>query len=193
MSIISDITRAWAWLKKEVTAVAIPADKVAVTITEAIKTLLANPVANTLENIADAVTGTQVPTEVANEINAVIPKILAVELAIEGLPEIATPAGVLAFEQAILGTFNVSSNNSKLYTELSSQIYGIVQSKIDSGQTNFASWVDAVEQAYADYQKDLSANAPVVAPVPNPAADISQAIPSDLQNQQAGTQALNPS
>lgn len=161
MSFISDILKPFKWLATVFVSHVVSAAPVAVTITEGIKTLLANPVIGFLENIADTITGTQIPTNLANAINAIIPKILAVELGIEGLPVNATPAQVLAFEQAVMAAFNVTSNNSKLYTELGAQIYGIIQASIESGVTNFATLVADIEAAYLDYQKDLVANAVV--------------------------------
>jgi len=161
MSIFSDLTRAWAWFSKVFVSHIVDADKVAITVTETVKALLANPVTSFFVNVADAITGTQVPTNIANAINAVIPKILAIELGILGLPANATEAQILAFEQDILKAFNVSANNSKLYTELAAQVYGIIQTNIANGKTNFADWVTAIETAYLDYKKDLAANAPV--------------------------------
>lgn len=178
MSIISDITRAWSWLTKNFVSHTESAAHVAVTVTEAVKTLLANPVTGILVNIADAVTGTQIPASIANTINGIIPKILAVELGIQGLPSNPTEAQILAFEQSILSTFNIASNNSKLYTVLAAQVYGIVQSTIANGNNNFAGWVGAVGTAYADYQKDLSANAAPTIVVSTPATLVA-ASPND--------------
>jgi hypothetical protein len=166
MSIFSDLTRAWTWFTKVFVSHAVSADKVAVTITETLKTLLANPVTGFLLNMADAVTGTQVPTNIANAINGIIPKILAVELGIEGLPANPTADQITAFENQVLSAFNVSSNNSKLYTEVGAQVYGIIQANITNGTTNFAGWVVAIETAYTDYKKDLAANAAAVTPEP---------------------------
>lgn len=182
MSIISALTSAWSWFKKVFVSHTQSAGSVAVVVTETIKTLLANPLTGFLENVADAVTGTQVPTEIAAEINLTIPKVLAFELGIEGLPDNPIPAQILAFENSILSAFNVTNNNSKLYTELASQVYGIVQSNIANGQTNFAAWVNAVEAAYGDYQKDLSANAAVANPV---AGMANPALQQTLQSQEA--------
>lgn len=165
MSLFSDILKPFKWLAGIFVSHAISAAPVAITITEAIKAILANPITGFLENVADAITGTQVPTTIANAINGIIPKILAIELSIQGLPANATADQILAFEQAILKAFSVTSNNSKLYTEIAAQVYGIVQTNIANGTTNFAGWVIAIEQAYLDYQKDLAANAVVVAPV----------------------------
>lgn len=150
------IISAIQWLGRVFVSHAVSAAPVAVTITEGIKAILANPVSLTLENMFDLVTGTNIAVNVAATVNAIIPKILAVELGIEGLADNATPEQILAFEQSVLAAFNVTSNNSKLYTMLGAQIYGILQAAPD---TKFATLVDDIEKAYAAYQKDLSANA----------------------------------
>src|ERR1700676_2898622 len=160
------IIAVFVWLAINFVSHVKSAAPVAVTITEGIKAILANPVTGFLVNVADLVTGTQIPLAIANAINGLIPKVLAAELAIEGLPDNPTEAQVLAFEQSILGAFNVASNNSKLYTVLGAQVYGIIQTAESTGNTNFAGWVTAIEAAYVDYQKDLAANAIVVAPTP---------------------------
>lgn len=171
MSLITLLVGAWSWFKKTFVDHIQSAATVAVTVAETVKSLLASKEASILENVADAVTGTQVPTAIANDINAAIPKILAVELGIEGLPDNATPEQIAAFEQAILGAFNITNNNSKLYTELAAQTYGIIQAHIDNGTTNFAGWVAAVEAASVDLQNDLAANpAPASVPVISPVA-----------------------
>lgn len=160
------IISAFVWLASNFVSHVKSAAPVAVTITEGLKAILANPVTGFLVNMADLVTGTTIPLAVANTINGIIPKILSVELSIEGLPDNPTPADLLAFEQRILAAFNVTSNNSKLYTELGAQIYGIIQTTEATGNTNFATWVMDIQQAYVDYQKDLAANAIVAVPTP---------------------------
>lgn len=157
MSFISSILAPFKWLGKVIASGIKKEAPIAVTITEAIKTILANPVAGFLENMIDAVTGTGIAVDAANEVNAIIPKILAAELAIEGLPEEPTEADILAFEQRVLAAFDIKSNNSRLYTTLGAQIYGILQAAPD---TKFATLVDDIEKAYADYQADLAANVP---------------------------------
>ena len=161
MSIFSTILSVFRWLTKGFISHIKDADKVAVTVTEAVKVLLANPVTGFLANIADAITGTQIPSNIVTAINSGVIKVLAAELAIQGLPDNPNPAEMLAFENQVLSIFDVKANNSKLYTVLGAQVYGIIQSNIDNGKTNFADWVDAIEAAYVDYKSDLSANAVV--------------------------------
>lgn len=159
MSILSPFVNVFAWFKKVFISHTSSAASVAVTITETVKVLLANPLVKFVENLADGITHTQLPTQIANAVSNAIPKVLAVELGLEGLPDNPTPEQVLAFEQSILGAFNVKSDNSKLYTILSAQIYGIIQTTLQTTPGKFADWVAAVETAYLDYQKDLTANA----------------------------------
>lgn len=156
MTLISDLVTAWSWLKTKFIDHIQSGDKVAIVITQTIKTLLTNPIAGFLENIADTVTNSQLPTAIVNTLIGIIPKILAVELGIQGLPDNATPAQISAFEQSVMAAFSVTSNNSKVYTTLAAQIYGIIQASIANGKTNFADLVADVEQAYADYQADIT-------------------------------------
>lgn len=164
MSFISSILQPFKWLFKVFVDHIQNSAHVAIVITESIKSLLNNPVTGFLENIADTITGTQIPTNLANLIAAQIPKILAVELSIQGLPANPTEADILAFEQDVLKAFNVTSNNSKLYTELAAQTYGIIQGSVASGKTKFSDWVADITQIYADYKLDLASNTAQVVP-----------------------------
>lgn len=156
MSLLHPIISAWSWFKKIFVSHTESAASVAVVITESIKAILSNPIANVFENIADVVTHTTLPTNIATIINNVIPKILAVELAIEGLPDNPTEDQILAFEQSILKSFDVTSNNSKLYTVLSAQVYGIIQKTLQTTPGKFANWVNAVQLAYIIYKSDIN-------------------------------------
>lgn len=160
MSFLSSIISPFVWLYKQVAAGVKASAPAAIVITEAVKTILANPAAGFLESIIDAVTGTTIATDAANRVSAIIPKILAAELAIVGLPDNPTQADILYFEQRVLSAFDVTSDNSRLYTVLGAEIYGIINTTVQSGKPiTFAVLVADVEQAYLDYKKDLAANA----------------------------------
>lgn len=159
MGFLSPLLGVFSWFKRTFIDHLKSTASVAVTITEAVKVILASPGAVFLENLADTILHTQLPTQVANVLNSAIPKILVFELGIEGLPDNPTEQDVLAFEQSILKAFNVSSDNSKLYTTLAAQIYGIIKTTSETTPGHFADWVNAIEEAYLDYQKDLAANA----------------------------------
>lgn len=179
MTILSDILKPFIYLYKLVAKGVKVQAPAAIVITEAIKTILANPVAGFLESIIDSVTGTQIAVDAANEINSIIPKILAAELAIEGLPDSPTQADILAFEQRVMAAFNIKSDNSRLYTVLGAQIYGILNTTAQSGKPiTFAILVADVEAAYEDYKADLAAN-------------IVPAIPADSSAVNAGTLPTN--
>jgi len=133
------------------------ADKIAISVTEGVKTALLDGVLGFIADVLDGLTKSQVPTEIVTLVQNNIYKILAVELAIQGIPANPTPADILTFEQAVLTAFNVTSDKSKLYTTLAAQIYGIIQTQANSNtQFTFAELVADVEQAYGDYQNDLA-------------------------------------
>lgn len=160
MSLISVLTSVGKWFGKVFVSHTESADSVAVYITEMVKTILANPISGFLLNLADGVLHTNLPTNIAQTISTVvIPKALAIELGIQGLPDNPTQAQVLAFEQAIMTSFNVTSDNSKLYTVLGAQVFGEIQTTLNTTPGRFADWVIAIEKSYADYQKDLAGNA----------------------------------
>lgn len=161
-----NIFKPFIWLYKQVAAGVKVEAPIAVTITEAVKTILANPLTGLLENIIDSIAGTSIAVDAANAISAQIPKILAAELAIEGLPVSPTPADILAFEQRVIAAFDINADNSRLYTVLGAQIYGILNTTLTSGKPiTFAVLVADIETAYQDYQKDLAANVVPIAPV----------------------------
>src|SRR5690349_14376244 len=99
MGFLSPILSVFGWFKRTFIDHSKSAASIAVTITEVIKTILSNPVTGFLENITDGITHTGIATEVGTLINNAIPKVIAVELAIEGLPDNATPEQIVAWEQ----------------------------------------------------------------------------------------------
>jgi len=155
---MSKLSNIWNWFKKNFLTAVESADAVAITVTEEAKTLLANGTGDFVAGLIDSVTKTGIAEEVVTILKKEIPNILAVELAIQGLPANPTPEQVLAFEQSILSAFGVLNNKSKLYTTLAAQVYGIIQSTINTTPGSFADWVIAVENAYQDYTNDDSAN-----------------------------------
>jgi hypothetical protein len=162
MSILSPIISAWTWFKKTVIDHTKDAAKIAVVITETVKALLSNPVTGFLLNLADGITHTQLPSQISLAVSNEIPKILAIELSIESIPDNPTEGQVLAFETQVLKAFSVNDNASKLYTTLSAQIYTIIKSKLADGKLTFAEGVSAVEEAWQDYQNDLKANPGII-------------------------------
>jgi hypothetical protein len=144
-----------AWFKKVFTGGLQDADKIAILVTQGVKEALLDGALGFIADLLDGLTKSQVPTEIVNLIRANIGKILAVELAIQGIPSSPSQADILAFEQDVLNAFGVVSDKSKLYTVLASQIYGIIQAQVEAGtKFTFAQLVADVEQSYIDYTND---------------------------------------
>lgn len=155
---MSIFTKIGQWFAKTFSSVLQDADKIAIAITEGFKTAMVTGVVGWIAELLDGLTKSQVPTEIVTLIQNNIDKVLAAELAIQGLPASPTAADILTFEQAVLKAFGVTSSTSKLYTTLAAQIYGIIQAQAQAGtKFTFAELVDDVEAAYQDYLADQAA------------------------------------
>lgn len=126
----------------------------AVAITEEIKTLFAGGLIQGLAAFLDATLKTSIAVPVVTALNLAIPHVLAVELAIEGLPDNPAEADILKFENDVFTAVTGLSplGTSKLYTTLSAEIYGIIKPQVDAHiPLTFAVIVKDVEEAYQDY------------------------------------------
>lgn len=156
---MSFITKAWNWVKKLFSSGIKDADKIAIVVTEEIKTGLQSGVIGWIANVAAGLLHSQIPTEIVTLLNNNINKVLAVELALQGIPDNPTADDILSFEQSVLKAFNVTDNKSKLYTTLAAQIYGIILAQVNSGtKLTFAELVADVEAAYQDYLNDQASD-----------------------------------
>jgi len=95
--------------------------KIAIAITEALQAALKG---GTVAAIADLVSGIfpnvkNLPQEIIADLDILLPKVLATELAIEGLPDNPTEQDILNFEKIVLAAFKVQDDKSKLWTVLS--------------------------------------------------------------------------
>lgn len=110
----------------------------------------------------DATFKTEIGEEVLAFLDANINKILAVELAVEGLPDTPTPDDVTAFASRVSNAIAGKdlTGTSKLWSTLAAQVTGIIETKVNNKEPlTFAVLVDAVEEAYQDYKADLAARA----------------------------------
>lgn len=145
-----------AWFAKAFKSIKTDGAKIAVAITEGLQTALKSGV---VAAIADLIGGIfpnvkNLPAEIVADLEKLLPKILAAELAVEGLPDSPTQQDIADFESRVLAAFGVTDNKSKLYSTLAAQIYGIIQSHVGAGSYTFAELVADVEQAYQDYVAD---------------------------------------
>lgn len=121
---------------------------VAVSVTEAVKTALDSGAVGWIAQIVDSLAKTHLAEDVVALLQKNIPKILAAELALEGLPDNATADQIINFEQSVLDAFNLLDKKSKFYTVVSAQIFGVLQETVNNTPGKFADWVIAVEKCY---------------------------------------------
>jgi len=141
------------WFSKEFKNFQSQTDKIAVIITQDVQAALDSGIADGVASVVSVVFPSvkNIPEEVVTELKVVIPKLLAVELAIEGIPANATQDDITKFANAVMAAFKINNNKSKLYTTLAAQIYGIL---LNDTTKTFASLVIDVEQAYQDLVAD---------------------------------------
>lgn len=148
-----------AWFKKAFTSVKTDGAKIAITITQGIKVALADGVLPAIGSVVDSVTGGHVGAEAIALLNANIYKILALELAIQGIPDSPTQADIQSFGDSVIKAISGldATGKSKLYTSFAAQVYGIIQVDVNKGTPiTFAQLVADVEEAYQDYQQDIA-------------------------------------
>lgn len=147
----------WSWFKNIFKNIIKHADAVAITVTEEIKAALNSGVAGFLASLVDQMTKSHIAENIVDFLKKNITKVLAAELAVQGLPDNPTEDDILRFENEILMAFGKIDNKSKLYTTLAAQIYGLIDTTLkttpDTPPT-FAEWVRVVEEAYQDYLQD---------------------------------------
>lgn len=156
---MSIFTKVWDWLKGAFSYIKQDADKVAISITEEVKALLSSGVVTFLATFIDTEFKTTLGQDVVNLLNKVVPKVLAVELAIQGLPDNPTADDLKAFSDAVVKAFTGldPQGKTKLYTTLAAQVYGIIETEVNKHEpVTFAELVAAVEEAYQDYLADLA-------------------------------------
>jgi hypothetical protein len=149
MSILTWFAKLFKWAK-------VDAAKIAVAITEGVQTALKSGVVGALADAISAVFPNvkHLPQDVVDELQKWIPKVLAAELALQGLPDNPTEQDILDFENKVMAAFGVHDNKSKLYTTLGAQVYGILKKYSEGTSPTFAQLVLDLEEAYQDYLKD---------------------------------------
>ena len=156
MGVLQDIG---AWFKKVFGHAIKDIDKIAITVTQYIKIGLETGVVQAIAKALDGVTG-HISTEVYDFLNKEIPKLLAAELALQGLPENPTEADIIAFENAVLAAIvsKTDQQKSAVWTKLTAQVFILFSDalKANNGHLTFAEIVGIIEQAYQDYLQDVA-------------------------------------
>ena len=155
-SILHDIG---SWFSKAFNTVKDDVAPLAVTITESIKMVLDTGL---VKAITDLIPGT-LDDKIVAFLQDAIPKALAIELGLEGLPDNATEEQITAWitsvEKAIGG--KEWQAKSQFWTSLSVRIFNDIQNGYnqdpEAKSLSFATIVSIVEDAYQSY-KDAKAN-----------------------------------
>lgn len=133
------------------------AAKVAVSITETVHTISGSSIVAAIATMVDATLHSHLAEDVLAEIQKDVIKVLAIELAVEALPDNPTGDELLKFEQDVIKaiTGKDAYGKSKFYTTFAAQVYDIVHSRVDAGtKFTFAEIVKIIEEAYQDFIKD---------------------------------------
>lgn len=149
----------WQWLGKVFSSVKKDAAKIAVAITEDVQSALKSGILGALADTISAIFPNvkHLPQDVVAEISNLAPKVLAAELAVQGLPDNPTEQDVLDFDKKILAAFELHDDKSKLYSVFTAQVYGILLKHVGKTGVTFADKLADVEEAYQDLQKDKAA------------------------------------
>lgn len=133
------------------------AAKVAVSITEQVKTLSEGELVQGIAAILDQALKSHVASDVLNIIHSATLTALSVELAITALPDNPTQADILAWEQNVYKAIAGKDpyGKSKLWTTFASQVYGIIQAQTQQpGTLTYAKVIEEIEKAYQLYLQD---------------------------------------
>lgn len=147
----------WTWFKNIFKNVKKHGAQVAITITEQVKDALNTGAAGFIALTVDNLANTHLAENVLSILRTNIPKLLAVELAVQGLPDNPTKEDILKFETDVINAFGKMDKKSKFYTTFAADVYGIVKETLETTpdkKPTFAELVAAVEKAYERYLID---------------------------------------
>lgn len=135
------------------------ADKVAIAVTQAVKTALEGQVAQSISAVLDEIFKTHIAEDVLAVLKVAALKTLAIELAIQGIPDNPSGDDILNFEKQVWEAITGKSpqDKAKLWTTFAAQFFVRVKALLGENTTlTFAQIVILIEQAYQDYLSDLA-------------------------------------
>lgn len=158
MSVGSILKAIGHWFAKAFANIKKDAAPVAITITEYLKNAVDSGL---LKTITDLIPG-KMDDAVLEILKVALPKALAIELGLKGLPDNATPEQIqefiLSIEQAIGG--KSWQQKSAFWTKYAVEVYSIIETQInnspDHENLSFAQIVKIVQDAYEAYRQDLN-------------------------------------
>ncbi len=134
-------------------------DKVAISVTQGIKTAAEGTIAQTISVVIDEALKTHLAEDALAALKIAAMQALAVELAIQGLPDNPTGDDIQNFEIAVFKaiTGETPQGQSKVFTSFAAQLYTLIHAAIGENTTlTFAQIVDIVEKAYQQYLQDVA-------------------------------------
>lgn len=160
MSVNSFLHKIGAWFDKVFISVKDDFDKVAITITEGLKTALDSGILPTIVRIIPNV-GPELSAWLTKNGDAVLAKALALELGLQGLPDNPTASQLEAFESEVITALAGSSAAAKsaIWTKVAvrwGQELDTALNESSNGNLTFAQWVSLIEQAYQSYIADTT-------------------------------------
>jgi hypothetical protein len=132
-------------------------DKVAVSVTQGIKTAAEGTIAQTISVVIDEALHTHLAEDALAVIKIAAMKALAVELAIKGLPDNPSGDDILAFEKEVFEaiTGKTPQAQSKVWTTFAAQLYEDIHEAIGENTTlTYAQIVILIEKAYQQFKED---------------------------------------
>lgn len=195
MSLKSLFSNVWTWVKHAFDFLKKDADKVAIAITQDVNLALNSGLVDALVKALEPVTG-HLPAEVIAYLKPIVPKVLAAELSLQGLPDNPTADELKAFADQVMEAFAKADlyKKTKVYTTVAADLYNGIQEAIkEDGKLSFFEIVNLVQKAFdtwslqkvqnpdttsmdALYQRDnmrVSSGIPVGEPLPG------QNVPND--------------
>lgn len=160
MSLKSILHDVGAWFAKAFKTVRDDADTVAITITQNIKLALDTGL---VKVITDLIPGT-LDDKILAFLQTAIPKALAVELALKGIPDNPTPEQIQEFILLVEQTISSKKDwqeQSAFWTKLAVNIYNQIETDLnknpDQPNLSFADMVAIVDSAYDQYVEHKAA------------------------------------
>lgn len=136
-------------------------DKVAISVTEAVKNAAEGEAVKAIASVIDEALHSTIAEDGLELIKTASVKALAVELAIQGVPDNPTGEDILKFEKAAFEAITgmQPEGKSKLWTTFAAQLYSIIKDALEQdNKLTFAEIVAIVEAAYKAYKSDLESN-----------------------------------
>ena len=146
----------WEWFRRTFKHVKYDVDKIAISVTQAIKTAADSPISQVIATSIDTALHSHLAEDALAVIKVAAIRALAVELALQGVPDNPSEDDILNFEKEVYKAIagKDPQAQSKLWTSFAASLYSIIKEALNEGNDlTFAEIVAIVEDAYQAYKK----------------------------------------